>query len=43
MHQELQTIKDKSKTVKTDYLQEFISSHIFSDNELKVLYKLFED
>lgn len=36
-------LKDKSKTVKTDYLQEFISSHIFSDNELKVLYKLFED
>ena len=36
-------LNDKHKTVNTGYLQEFISSQSFTDDELKVLYKLFEE
>lgn len=36
-------LKDKNKTVNSDHLQDFISRHEFSDDELKVLYNIFEE
>lgn len=36
-------LKDKNKTVNSYHLQAFIGKYEFSDDELKVLYKLFEE
>lgn len=36
-------LKDKSKTVNSDHLQDFVSKYDFSEDELKVLYKIFEE
>ena len=41
--EQLDALLGENKTVNSDYLQNFINAHSFSDDELKSLYKLFDE